>query len=93
MRANTIRRGTLIGDARVLRTGYLIELGERKYVFHMSNGDRIVASVTDEIDVTRPGRIELHAAWIKRPTRTELVAGVKERQGGDYVGVVTTRRV
>lgn len=92
MNATSINRGTLLYGSVVRNVRQYIELGKPMLEFTLANGLVVTARRNGSVPLTA-GPIDLAAAWVKVPTRTEIKAAVKERQGGDYVGVVTTRRV
>jgi hypothetical protein len=95
MYANKIQRRYFIGAHQIKYVRLYVESGTAMIEFKLANGKTKRARRDGWVDGASVNDPAPDAAQVRASRRTlmEMKAGVRERQGGDFVGLVTTRRV
>lgn len=80
MLASEVRRGTVLGGIRVMRTSTSVQSGARMVVLHLE--DKTVRRCVPgaQLVVARTRRLELDAAVVRAPKRTEIIPAVEDSQ-------------
>jgi hypothetical protein len=94
MNADKIGRGTFIGGVRVEHQSYVILAGRRVLAFRLADQTMVYAQQDGWVDSATPGRRDLPAGPVRRSTRVELKASIRERQTsrGEGLGLASSRR-
>ncbi len=95
MLASKVRRGTVIGGARVERTSTFTQSGRRMVRLHLADGTTRECVPGAELEVAHTRRLHLPAAVVRAPKRSEILPAIEDTQtpGRDgRRGISTTRR-
>jgi hypothetical protein len=96
MHANKIRKNYFVGHSQVRSVRPVIEAGRAVIRIELADGEVMYPLAASWVDgVTFHNTLK--AGPVRQARRVELKAAIKERQGAregaEYVGLVTTRRV
>jgi hypothetical protein len=95
VRANQVRRGTLLGGLRVERISDVVQHGTRMVRVHLADTTTRDFVPGAEVPVAHTRRLELEAGPVPAQMRTEIVAAVMDSQtprSNGRRGLSTTRR-